>query len=410
MDMKSNWKAYGMWLLPLLFFTGQFVLRLWPGLMMQDIMRQFKIDAAQFGLLASAYYYGYALMQIPIALALDRFGARFVISACAMLLGASTLLFVNTQSWPLALASRFLIGAGSAAGFLGTSKIVSEWFPKAQYTHMIGLSFTVGLLGAIYGGKPTNQLIEWYGGPTVWSMIGWVTLLLGGIIFALLRRPHAIEEVDDKIQVHDLKSALSSRHLWVLAIANLLMVGTLEGFADVWGVNYLMTQYHFAKNDAAQFVSCIYLGMVFGGPLLALISQKFGDYKTICLCGLGMAFGLWTIIGAMINVYVLTSLFFGLGLLCCYQVLVFSVANELAAPKHLGITVAFLNCINMLGGSFFHTMIGRIMDSFWMGTLDQSARVYSSQSYQYGLSVIPMSALLGVMCVYWLQQVRKKKS
>lgn len=65
MNTKSGWKSYGMWFLPLLFFTGQFVLRLWPGLMMQDIMQQFKIDAVEFGLLASAYYYGYALMQIP---------------------------------------------------------------------------------------------------------------------------------------------------------------------------------------------------------------------------------------------------------------------------------------------------------------------------------------------------------
>lgn len=406
MNAKSQWKAYGMWLLPLLFFTGQFVLRLWPGLMMQDIMRQFKIDAGQFGLLASAYYYGYALMQIPVALALDRFGARFVISACAVLLGVSTLLFVNTQSWSMALTTRFLIGAGSAAGFLGTSKIVSEWFPKAQYTHMIGLSFTVGLLGAIYGGKPTNLLIEWYGGHAVWTMVGWIALVIGGVIFALLRAPRTMEEVSDKIQLRDLKAALSSARLWILALANLLMVGTLEGFADVWGVNYLMTQYHFTKSNAAQFVSCIYLGMVFGGPLLALISQRFGVYRTICLCGLGMALGLWAVIGAVINIYVLTSLFFILGLLCCYQVLVFSVANELAQPKHLGITVAFLNCINMLGGSFFHTLVGRAMDSFWTGTLNQGVRVYTGQSYQYGLSVIPISAILGVALVFWLMRKR----
>lgn len=343
-------------------------------------------------------------MQIPVALALDRFGARFVISACALLLGVSTLLFVNTQNWSIALITRFLIGAGSAAGFLGTSKIVSEWFPKAQYTHMISLSFTVGLLGAIYGGKPTNLVIEWYGGHAVWSMAGWITLLLGGVVFALLRSPHTIEDVSDKIQVCDLKTALSSSRLWVLALANLLMVGTLEGFADVWGVNYLMAQYRFTKSNAAQFVSFIYLGMVFGGPLLATISQRFGVYKTICLCGLGMALGISAIIGAMLNIYVLTTLFFVLGLLCCYQVLVFSVANELAQPKHLGITVAFLNCINMLGGSFFHTLVGYTMDSFWMGALDQGVRVYAGHSYHYGLSVIPISALLGVASVYWLMR------
>ncbi len=389
-----------MWLLPMLFFTGQFVLRLWPGLMMQDIMKQLKIDAAQFGVLASVYYYGYALMQIPVAMALDRFGVRFVMTGCALLLGVSTLLFINTQSWPLALLARFLIGAGSAAGFLGTSKVVSEWFPKTQYTKMIGLSFTVGLLGAIYGGKPTNQLIEWYGGTVVWSVAGGVSLMLAVIMFVFLRAPQTSEAISEKIKVRDLSAALASSRFWILALVNLLMVGTLEGFADVWGVNYLISRYDFSKNHAAQILSCVYMGMVFGGPLLAAVSRRLGAYKTILLCGLGMAVGLLFVIVATINTYLLSVLFFSLGILCCYQVLVFSVANELAKPKHLGITVAFLNCVNMLGGSFFHTLVGRAMDFFWAGGVEHGIRIYTNQSYQYGLSIIPACALLGALLIY----------
>ena len=76
---KSKYLPWLMWVLPLLFFTYQFILRLWPGLMMQSIMTQFSIDATQFGFIAAVYYYGYAGMQIPVAFLLDRFGTRQVI-------------------------------------------------------------------------------------------------------------------------------------------------------------------------------------------------------------------------------------------------------------------------------------------------------------------------------------------
>lgn len=36
----------------------------------------------------------------------------------------------------------------------------------------------------------------------------------------------------------------------------------------------------------------------------------------------------------------------------------------------LGVTVAFLNCINMLGGSFFHTVIGKIYINFFKFSLN----------------------------------------
>ncbi|WP_026069467.1 MFS transporter [Legionella tunisiensis] len=76
---KYKYLPFVMWFFPLVFFTYQFILRLWPGLMMSQMMTQFSIDASHFGLIAAFYYYGYSSMQIPAALLLDRFGARYIV-------------------------------------------------------------------------------------------------------------------------------------------------------------------------------------------------------------------------------------------------------------------------------------------------------------------------------------------
>ena len=123
---KFKYLPFVMWFFPLIFFAYQFILRLWPGLMMHQIMEQFSIDASQFGIIAACYYYGYSGMQIPVACLLERFGPKQIIFIFATLCGIATLLFTYSNSWYMACLSRFLVGAGSAVGFLGISKPIFD--------------------------------------------------------------------------------------------------------------------------------------------------------------------------------------------------------------------------------------------------------------------------------------------
>lgn len=401
---KQKYWPYFMWLFPLLFFAYQFILRLWPSLMMDQIMHQFAIDASSFGLLAALYYYGYSWMQIPVAMLLDRFGARYIICSCALLCGLAVFVFSNTDNWYLACLSRFLVGVGSAAGFLGVSKVVSEWFPKEQYARMIGFSFTFGLMGAIYGGKPVSLLVASYSWQKVAFTLACISISLGIGAYLCLRspkRPQAFEP--ESFNLAQFKALLASPFVWLLAIGNLLMVGSLEGFADVWGVPYLMTAYGLNKANAAELISFIFIGMLFGGPLLAGLARKSGNYTVISLCGVGMAVAFMLLLyGGNYNWYWLASLFFCVGIMCCYQVIVFAAGCDMVSPHLLCVTVAFLNCINMLGGSFFHTCIGLAMDAFWTGMLaPDGVRHYTIESYGAALMIIPICALLG-SGVIWL--------
>lgn len=392
-----------MWFLPLAFFTYQFILRLWPSLMMQEIMQQFAIDATAYGLLASVYYYGYAGMQIPIAILLDRYGARYTTFICALICGTAMLVFSYTNDWYFAVFSRFFVGVGSAVGFLATSKVVSQWFSKAAYARMVGFSFTVGLLGAIYGGKPISLLVQKFSSQPVALTLAIVSISIGVLVFLFLQTPKNIEEIstENSIRLIDFRKLLSSPLIWLLAIANLLMVGSFEGFADVWGVNYLMTAFSLTQSNAAELTSYIFVGMLLGGPLLAFLSKHFGNYTIIASSGLGMSTAfIYLIFGNNdYSYFVLAALFFIVGNLCCYQVIVFAAGSELVSTQMLGITVAFLNCINMLGGSFFHTLIGFAMDFFWTGEMSNGVRQYTLDSYNHALAVIPLCGIIGASVI-----------
>jgi len=399
---KHKYLPFLMWIFPLLFFTYQFILRLWPGLMMQQIMEQFSIDASHFGLLAALYYYGYSGMQIPVAIMLDKFSTRYVICAFAVICGIATFTFSYTDNWYLACLSRFLVGAGSAVGFLGISKVVSDWFPKDQYAKMIGFSFTFGLMGAIYGGKPVSLLIENYSWQKVALTLSLISIAIGlSTYFCLRSANQESEKQENQFKFANFKKLLSSPVIWLIAIANLLMVGSLEGFGDVWGVPYLMTAYGLEKSNAAELISFIFVGMLFGGPLLAILSKYLGNYKVITLCGLGMGFIFMLLLSKIeYNWYYFAVLFFLIGIMCCYQVIVFATGADLVNSQLLGVTIAFLNCINMLGGSFFHTIMGYVMDLFWTGNLNNDGmRNYTIESYESALMAIPLCSIIGASII-----------
>lgn len=402
--MSKRLFPFLMWLIPLSFFTYQFILRLWPSLTMQQIMQQFAIDATSYGLLASVYYYGYSGFQIPIAIAMDKYGPRIILSLCALLCGIGMYLSIETSNWNIALLGRFLVGIGSAAGFLSTSKVISQYFSTENYSRMVGFSFSIGLLGAVYGGKPLSLALNDFGWYEVGSFLCIIAIIIGVVSFLVLRLKTNNSEENTSFKISDVVNIIKSPKIIALAIANLLLVGSLEGFADVWGVNYLVAAYRVEKSVAAGVVSFVFIGMIFGGPILAFISKYIGEYITIFLAGIVMSLCILYLlfISSEFETFSLSIVFFCIGMMCCYQVLVFTIGSKWSSASTLSLTIAFLNCINMLGGAFFHSIIGLFMDMFSDVVITNG--IYSISAYQKALLIIPICALIGSIITIYLRK------
>lgn len=360
-------------------------------------MQKFKVNAADFGIFASIYYVGYAGAQIPIAILLDRFNPKWVISLCAFFCGLGNMILVYCDQWTIALLCRVIIGVSSVVGFLGTAKMVSLWYLPEKYSKMLALNCTFGLMGAVFGGKPMSQLISTYGWEKVIFFQGLGGLFLSILFLIYIKTPSSYRSLKMESTLTDLKRILTNNQIIIIAIATLLMVGALEGFADVWGVSYLMQARNITKEEASLFTSTIFFGMIFGAPILSYISNKSNTYYTTSFAGLliGAIFFFILLLNKEINDLLLYILLFLVGILCSYQVLIFSIGMNLVPLALCGITVAFLNCINMLGGSFFHTVIGFSLELFSKTHSSSSFEAYDLSSYTYALSTIPLAAILG---------------
>src|SRR5262245_41850721 len=111
-------KAVLIWLIAALFYLYQFVIRVAPSVFAHDMRLFLVVDACMLGSIISLYYYGYAGMQIPAGIILDRIGVKRPLMLCCLMLAAGALLFSMTHNIYLLSLARLMMGIGSAFGFL----------------------------------------------------------------------------------------------------------------------------------------------------------------------------------------------------------------------------------------------------------------------------------------------------
>jgi predicted MFS family arabinose efflux permease len=368
---------------------------------MEEIMQHFHIDAGAFAMMASFYYLGYAGMQVPIGILLDRYGVRYVVSACALITVAGNLPFIFSDDWGYALVGRFFIGLGSAAGALGAIKAVRINFDHSRVSKMIGWTITIGLIGAINGTTINNYLIELFGMQKALLYLALPGVLVAIAVLFFIRDLNEEEgEIREGKVWQGVLSVMSNPQLVMIALCGALLVGPLEAFADIWGVPFFTKVYGFSRVDAGYLsTSAIYFGMCVGSPLLATIVDKFqSHYVMNIIAGAVMAAAYYVLLNKLVtSYYVIFAITFTVGVMCAYQVIVFATVTDIVPPYLSGIAISLVNMINMAAGSAFHFAVGYSMDSYWTGDFLNGTKTYSAEAYTDSLFILPITLVLGTI-------------
>lgn len=384
---KSRIIAWTVWLVASVFYAYQYIIRVMPNIMLDEIMTQFSFNAATFGQFSGIYYIGYSLMHLPLGIMLDRYGPRKIMSACILLtvVGITPILFAEHWVWPI--LGRLLIGIGSSAAILGTFKIIRMTFKEALFTRMLSFSVTIGLLGAIYGGAPVSYMSETLGYQTVVEIFALVGVGLAILTYFIV--PELAAEPTSSVG-SDLKLVLSNPNVMWLSIIAGLMVGSLEGFADVWGSAFFKQSYGFDATLAASLPSMVFVGMCFGGPILSFVAEKTGSYLgTIAGCATVMAVVFFMLLSHSLTPTTISVGLILVGVCCAYQILAIYKASTYVAEHVAGLTTAIANMIIMVFGYGFHSAMGMIVKTFG-GTTVPSA-------LNYGIAVIPITLVISFL-------------
>lgn len=392
--------AWSIWMVASLFYAYQYILRVMPSIMMTDLTQQFNIDAVLFGQFSGVYYLGYSLMHLPIGIMLDRFGPKKVMSGCILLTVIGLLPILFAEQWIYPLAGRALIGVGSSAAILGIFKIIRMSFQERYFSRMLSFSVMIGLLGAVYGGAPISYLCVMWGYKTVIELFAFIGLGLAVLTYLIV--PHSQPETTSTSILSDVKAIFTNRTIMLCCCYAGLMLGPLEGFADVWGSRFFQQVYGFDTTLSNYLPSMIFIGMCFGSPVLSIIAEKTGYYwGTIIGAGAAMCFIFAAMIVDHLSVASINVALLVAGMCCAYQILVLYKVSTWVPERLAGLATAVANMIIMIFGYGFHSIIGYV--------INRNGGTQEAQALIYGVGVIPIGLSLGVIGFFLLVSKRKER-
>jgi MFS family permease len=411
-DRTPSLLPWVIWGVGALFFSYGFFHRVTASVMVSDIMRDFGVSGAILGNLSAFYFYAYAGLQVPVGVAVDRFGPRRVMTLAALLCAAGSLMFGLAPDITVAYMGRLLIGAGAGFALIGTFKLGTIWFPPERFALVTGLTATIGVLGAAVGQAPLGAAIAHYGWRTTMVAAAIFGVGVAALIWTIARdrspyRPAPEQPASTMAGVlGGVGSVFGTVHNWAFALILASMTVPLLAFAGLWGVPFLMEAYDLSRPAAAGTTSLFLIGHGVGSASFGWTSDRIRRRKPPVIVGTivttaVMAFVIY--VPGLPYIAVQGLLFVG-GIASGASVINFAFAREHNRAAVAATAMGLVNLLNMGCSAIFQPLLGWFLDLTWDGTLIDGARIYSVESFRTAFTAVIAIGIAGIVASLFVRE------
>lgn len=330
---------------------------------MPAVQAEFGVDRADAALPYTLTMAGFALGNLVIGRAVDRFGVTAALAGAALLISVSTALASLSSSILMLTLLQFVIGFGTAASFGPLIADVSHWFYRRRGIAVAVAASGNYLSGAIWPILLAGVLTD-HGWRTVYVVLAALTLALVVPLSLLLRRrvPAEAAAHAERLSLENRRAvSFSPRALqWLLALAG---VGCCVAMSmpQVHIVSYCV-DLGYGPAVGAEMLSLMLLGGVASRLVSGLVADKLGGVMTLLIGSTLQALALFLYLpfDGMVSLY-LVSLVFGLaqgGIVPSYAIIV----REYMPAREAGARVGFVIMATIVGMALGGWMSGWIYD------------------------------------------------
>lgn len=355
------------------------------------------LSGADIGLLTAAYFFTFALAQIPIGVMLDRFGPRRVNGALLCVAAAGAVAFSFGQDRDALMLARALIGLGVGGALMSSFQAITLWYPKARWGFFNSVIMTVGGLGAVAGSGPVEaalQLTAWRG---LFLYLGVATVAVAALVFLVVpeRRRDAGAETLGTV-VKGVAHVLGNRALWAMAPLLLFTQAANLAILGLWAGLWLRDVAGFDRGTAAIHVSLMNLGLTAGFVMNAVLSE-LAARRRLSLERLTVALVIVFLAAQSLIVFRFDPraawpwVAFGIfanGVIFCYPIL----AGRLPLA-YSGRANTSANFVSFSGAFLGQYLIGWVMDLFPR----QQGGGYAAAAYDYAFGSLLALEILGLL-------------
>lgn len=243
------------------------------------ISEEFNLNPSQAGLVISAFFVSYAIMQLIGGFLSDKYGARLVILVSVFLWSIFTVITGFTWSLLSLIAIRFLFGLAEGSFPAASTLAVADYFPREERGRAKSVLSAATTVGAIVSTILAAVLITSIGWRNLFILFGILGIFLTLVLYFVLKEP-ASSTNNEKVKKNKvpLKLLVKVPMLWPLMIIY-FGVNTVNWGLTSWMPTYMVK----VKNlDMLQMgVLAIFpaLGALFAALLAGYLVDKLGAGK-----------------------------------------------------------------------------------------------------------------------------------
>ncbi|HKR41763.1 MAG TPA: MFS transporter [Paraburkholderia sp.] len=220
------------------------------------IQSQFHLSAVEMGVVMSAFFWSYALLQLPAGFLADRLGQKKVLGFAVLWWSLATAATGVANGFKSLVALRVALGVGEAGAYPSNAGIASKWFPRSERATVAGIFDS----GSKLGGAIALPLIAAMLTAFDWKITFALTGLLGLIWYVVWQftfsdspRDHkrvnpeelahiesdSLAEQSDREARPPLRKLLAHRNIWAMCIG-FFMINYNSYFFITWLPTYLV--------------------------------------------------------------------------------------------------------------------------------------------------------------------------
>ncbi|MDM5176618.1 MFS transporter [Massilia sp. DJPM01] len=372
------------------------LLRTVNAVLAPNLVQSLSLTSGQLGLLTSAFFFSFALVQLPVGIALDRYGPRKVQLVLMLLAGSGALMFAHGNSFAELVVARAVIGFGLGGCFMSAVKSISGWIAPERLPSVHGYLIAVGGLGAASATLPVRlalQFTDWRG---LFVLLGALAACIGLLIW--LVTPRAASGAP-KAPAPTLQSILDVYRdpAFRKTISLMLVPHTVFfGLQGLWMGRWLSDVAHFSDAAVAYLLYLSMAAVIFGAIAVGMITELAGrrGVKPLDVAAVGVGLFVLVQIGIVLNFkpgfQTLSVLFTLIGTITGIE---YAIVAQSMPPSLTGRAATCLNLLIFIGAFVVQAGFGQVLGLWQANVLHQ----YPASAYQAAFGILVLLQLPGLV-------------
>ena len=334
-----------------------------------EIAADLGLDPARLGVLSSAWFWAFAAAQIPIGVALDRWGPRRTVATLFCAAGLGCLVFALAGSLGAAVVGQILIGIGCAPVFMGVLVVLSRFYPPQLFAQISSILLAVGTVGTLAGTTPLAMVA---------GAIGWRGAFLGmaaavalvALLVALVvrdRPPDAPAPVTTEslaAALRGVRQVLANRR--ILAIVPMCFAGyaVLITVRGLWAGPYLAEIFGFSAVARGNALLAMSVAMILGNLTYGMLERRLDRRRPLVVTGAAGVIAALVVLAALptASAVLSTAALVVIGAMGMTYALLMAQGRRFLAEQEIGRGLTLLNAACFAGAATVQAASGLVVE------------------------------------------------